>query len=130
MGITVTWDDEEQTMLYLHFEPEWMWDTYYTAIRQVETLAGTVTHEVDLIVDVRDVGRVPGDYILHARRGLSLLPDNFGRAALIGTGAQPLLSVTVDLLQRAFPVWKDRLFFAESLPEARAELARRRGSSE
>src|SRR5690606_1256215 len=56
-----------QKTIHLQFEPGWAWDDLYLAISQADERIISVSHTVDLIIDIREAGGLPKDFMSAAR---------------------------------------------------------------
>lgn len=57
--IAVCWDNPEQTIVRMEFEPGWTWDEFYAAVQQANALIDTVSHPVSYL----SVQTTPNAYI-------------------------------------------------------------------
>lgn len=126
MSIDVRWIDDTQRAVILTFHPGWTWQALYAAIDTADGLIGSVTHPVDLLIDLRQAGRLPGDFMQAAGEVFASgeARANEGRRIVIGAG--PILRAAYGAFLRLNRKAAERpLIFAGSLAEAQAVLARR-----
>jgi hypothetical protein len=126
MSIDVDWMDGTRQAVRLTFQPGWTWQGLYAAISAADGLIGSVTHPVDLLIDLRQAGRLPGDFMQMAGKVFASgeARSNEGRRIVVGAG--PILRAAygafLKINRRAA---KRSLIFAGSLADAQAVLTRR-----
>ncbi len=124
MSIQVGWDSPDQTIVGVTFKRGWTWTQLQTAIQQADDLIVSVPHPVHLLIDIREAGGLPGDFITRAGDLFAQgeARPNEGRKIVIGAG--PLIRVAYNTFLK---VYGQRLngrafLFAGSLDEARILL--------
>ena len=60
MPVRVYWEDDSHTLVRYEFEGNWTWDELYPAYYQAIEMEKSVTHRVDVIMDMRQAGKDPG----------------------------------------------------------------------
>src|SRR5690606_39902732 len=63
MSIEINWGDSSRSTIHLTFRRGWTWDHLRQAIQQADQMIGSVDHTVHLIIDLRNGGGVPGDFL-------------------------------------------------------------------
>jgi len=63
MSINVTWANPDQTIIQLEFRRGWKWDDLYAAIQQADDMITSVPHPVHMIIDIREAGGLPRDFM-------------------------------------------------------------------
>lgn len=63
MSVAVDWVDARTRMLKLTFMPGWAWDDLYAALNQTDSLIAAAPHTVHVLIDIREAGRLPGDFM-------------------------------------------------------------------
>ncbi len=116
MGIKVTWDNAERTIIYFDFEGRWDWDELYTASEQATRMLDSVDHVVDFIMDIREAQQIPKDFMSHAEHIAS--GSHPRRGIMVVVGANGLLRTLGSGLRRLFPDATRNLAFAADLEEA------------
>ena len=77
MKIKVDWYNPEKTIILQKREPGWTWQDFDVAVDQYVSLAGSVDHNVAIIVDSLDAPQSPTSSVLaHYQRADRLKPDN------------------------------------------------------
>jgi hypothetical protein len=87
MPIQVFWEDDAQTIVRYNFEGTWTWDELYPAYYQAIAMEKSVTDRVDVILDMRDSGRVPANALLHIKNISEKQPPNIGLSIFVTTNA-------------------------------------------
>jgi len=123
MGILTTWDDRAQTRVLIEFESTWTWDELEQAIEVADQMIGSVSHQVDLMIDVEG-STLPKDF-LNAARNLLANPEgrpNEGSRVVIG--ANKVIRTAYGTLQKTFgeKLVGREIVFAEDIPQARSLL--------
>lgn len=126
MAILTVWDNRKQQAVRVEFESEWTWDDLEQAITTADQFIASVSHEVDIIIDLEG-SSLPKDFMNGAKKLLGtddahIARANEGRRIVIG--ANQVLRSAYQTIQKTFA---DRLegrevLFADSLPQARAIL--------
>lgn len=85
MAITVSWDNEAQTIIRQQYEGQWTWDVFYTDAAEVTwAMMKTVSHPVYIISDFTLSTGIPvGGALTHARNVLSKYPDNWNGIIIV-----------------------------------------------
>ena len=83
MAITVSWDNEQKTIISQVFNPPWDWEDFLAAFKRVAELAGEVDYEVSMISDMGGIEQVPANAIMSGSRAISPIPSNVVLCVLI-----------------------------------------------
>lgn len=123
MGILTTWDDTAKTRVLIEFETSWTWDELEAAIEVADQMIASVTHQVDLMIDVEG-STLPKDF-LNAAKNLLANPEgrpNEGSRVVIGAGK--VIRTAYQTLQKTFgeKLVGREIVFAEDIPQARSLL--------
>jgi hypothetical protein len=119
MGITVEWDDPDQTILRTTFNKPWDWTDWDRAITEATQHVNSVSHPLCLIQDLREAGFPPKGGTWRFRQVVSTMQPHVKKVVFIGMASfvQSLLDI-VSLVNRGRAPTK--IFgFARSLEEAR-----------
>jgi len=116
MGIAVSWDNPQRTIICFDFSQGWDWDDVYAASDQATTMLDSVEHTVHIIMDIRNGGKIPGDLMSHAERIAS--GHHPRRGMMIVVGANRLLRTVGGGLRKLFPDATRNVIFASDLEEA------------
>ena len=68
MAIDVTWGNEEQTLIHVTFTGSWTWYEFYAAAGTISQHMESVSHPVDIVLDMQNSVPVPPDLMLHMQR--------------------------------------------------------------
>jgi hypothetical protein len=131
MGIEVNWENETKTIIQYVYDGRWTLRDFDDARIQAARLEETVTHRVDVIVDVRNSSLVPTGTISRGKQVITTTPTSHpseGMAVIVGAG--PLVRSIYDVVSKVYPdVVKRRGFrFARTMDEARAIIAQEAAS--
>src|SRR3954464_1167446 len=121
MSIEVNWDNEEKTIIQYVYEGRWTLQDFDDARAKAAKLEETVTHRVDVIIDVRKSSLVPTGTISRGKQVMTTTPSshpNEGTAVIVGAG--PLVRSIYDVVNKVYPdIVRRRGFrFARSMDEA------------
>ena len=120
MGIVVTWDNHQKTILRLELTTPWTWTEYDEATDQLEALLNSVDYRVDVIFDGQYSTSPPGDGYPHYRRIAESLPLNTGLILVAGVTNEA--KAAANYFMPMFPELGARLAFVDSVEEARTIL--------
>ncbi len=89
MQIEVKWDNEIKTAIYLKFQRGWTWPDLRSSVEMADQLIVSVPHTVHLIIDIREAGGLPRDFMSAAgelfEQGAAR--SNEGKKIVVGAGA-------------------------------------------
>lgn len=121
MAIHTTWHDQD--VIALRFERGWTWDDLRAAIKQADTMIISREHPVHLLIDIRQAGGLPRDFMRVAGELLSegSARANEGHKVVIGAGR--LIRAAYHGLRSVYPVDERPLLFAADTDEALRLLA-------
>ncbi len=126
MAIQVMWANPEQTCVRVTLQRGWTWNELHRAIQQADDLIVSVTHTVDLLIDIREAGGLPGDFMTRAGDIFAQgeARPNEGQKIVIGAGWL-IRSAYTGFVKTFGSQLQGRPFrFAASLEEAQALLRR------
>ncbi len=120
MGIRVGWLDPEQRTIHVVLERGWTWHDLEQAIRQADSMIARAAHTVHLVIDIRNGGGIPGDFLKAAGQLFAQgeARSNEGQRVIVGAGR--LIRAAYHSLTAVYGAQlADRPFlFASSLDEA------------
>lgn len=121
MPIRVYWEDETRTIVYYDFEGVWTWDELYTAFYQAIAMENSVCHRVDVILDMRQSGRLPANALLHVKNIADKQPPNIGLSVFVTNNAfvASLYTVAIKVYGKIAHYFR----LAATLEEARDMIA-------
>ena len=86
MGIELTWDNEEKTILCHAYKGAWTVRDLYGAIDESRRLLLEVGHPVDLIIDMRESGNPPPGLMPAYRYADKKVPENQRLVVMVEVG--------------------------------------------
>jgi hypothetical protein len=124
MHVNVTWQDNAKTLVRIQLLKGWTWNEVKQALRQVDEMIASVPHTVNVLIDLREGGGIPRDFLAVAGE---LLHDgearpNEGEKVVIGA------NFLMKTAYRGFQsLYKNKLenrpiYFADSVENAQALL--------
>jgi hypothetical protein len=84
MSISITWNNSQKTSLVLTFTGPWSWDEYERMDAHIAAAFASVTHRVDLIIDLSQAGRIPKGTLYYLRDAYSDETENLGEYIFVG----------------------------------------------
>lgn len=119
--VSIDWLDSQQRVVLITYHRDgWSWDDFYRVLKQQYEFIDTVSHPVDVIVDVRNSHWMPrGGSLLsgirkaenpHPRQGRTIIVGATGMVAAIAQTAMKLLSSN------------RKFYFASTMDEAKTIL--------
>jgi hypothetical protein len=66
MSIQVVWDNPQQNVICITLARGWTWDNLQGAIQQADDLIISVPQVVHLLIDIREAGGMPRDWMTRA----------------------------------------------------------------
>ncbi len=119
--IQVQWDNEAKTAIYLHLQRGWAWPDLRRAIHTADSLITSVPHTVNLIIDIRDAGGLPRDFMSAANDIFAEgnARPNEGKKIVVGAGALIRAAYSGFLKVYGHQLQGRPFTFAGSLDEAR-----------
>jgi hypothetical protein len=125
MCIDVRWSDQTDRAIQLTFQPGWSWADLYAAVQQVDAWIVGAPHAVHLLIDLREAGPLPRDFMTVAGDLLTTgeARPNEGMRIIIGAGR--LLRIAYGGLARVYGarITERPLHFVATPEDARALLA-------
>lgn len=126
MKVNVDWDNDEQSIVRYTFDSDWNWQDLYAAMDNAGKMIETVSHRVDVLMDLSNANIIPKNAISQIKRGY----DN---------PKSPNIGVTVVVTPNSFmnaivlmakKVWGDKgeweLEFVKTLDEAYSTIQKRK----
>jgi hypothetical protein len=125
MGIEVSWDNEERTIIRHTYQGEWTWEEFLAALEKSNTMLDSVNHLVDCIVDMTNSRQIltSSTTSYHKIAAYSQHP-NWGVSVLVTKSF--LVQTFAGVFTKLYPKFGRKILFASSEEEAYARLAERR----
>lgn len=123
MAILVEWDDRAQSAVLIEFESMWTWEELDVALDQMDQMIGSVSHRVDVIIDLEG-SKIPKDFMSAAKRLLENPEQRDNEGSRIVIGANKAMQAVYTTVKSAFSerINGRDILFAPSLDDARAIL--------
>ncbi len=123
MGITVSWDDEQQTLVRMRFVGAWSLDDFRLANLQTIMLVRSVDHPVYVLSDLRASGDIPLGILWQLRNIAGMRPPNWGGG--IALTRNVIIKSVVDILGRVYMgQQQQKLFVVATEEQVEAVIAR------
>jgi len=125
MGIAVSWDNGDKTIIRVEFEDNrWNWEDFYDIDRQVQAMLSEVDHSVNYLADVNHLNLLPkGLSLLRARKVLNLRNPRSDITVIVG--ANTFIRRTIEMIFRIYGGTNQRTFFVSTIADGRALIASR-----
>ena len=88
MNIAINWANGTHTVIQLTFQRGWTWADLEQALQQADTMIGSVEHTVHTVIDIRDSGGLPSDFMTVAGKLFAQGQPraNEGQRVVVGAG--------------------------------------------
>lgn len=118
MPISITWDDEAQSVLRLTYESRWTWDEFYEAFRLSGRYLRSADYEVSVINDVSGDTQPPQNLMGNLQTCLESLAPNVGLIVFVGDDLYA--AAVVEVMRGMYPLHTGNWHATETLDDARA----------
>ncbi len=122
MSVSVTWDNDQQTILRFQFAECWEWNDFQAAIQDSQVLLATVGHIVDVIADFQDSRLVPTETLARLAYVGGPSPINLGNIVVVGS--QAFSMTTLSLFRTYYRSVAEAFEVTHSVERGRALLAK------
>ncbi|MEP6984181.1 MAG: hypothetical protein ABI970_01185 [Chloroflexota bacterium] len=112
MGITVIWDNPEQTILRYVYNGQWNLDNFYQALQESRDMMDKVDHRVGLIIDVQNSKLVPNGVLSHGKNVALRKHPNQGKSIIVG--ASGFVRTLFDVYKKVYRTSFDESAYAFS----------------
>lgn len=116
MAITVTWGNDQQTIINYDIKGKWSWLEFESGLQQSIIKTMDVIHAVDEIYDLTYSQPFPDNSLDFWRNALRVMPDNRGHLVFVGT--DKAVAQLLIVLGRTYPAYADRLHTVDNLKQA------------
>lgn len=124
MGYHIRWENAEKTILRCEIEIPFVWNTYYSMVRERAKWLDSVNHAVDIIITGNEKQfTLPPSALVNIRQIVSLgRHPNTGK--LVVVGGPSLLEKLIKYLQDNFGIriMPERVILADTIDEVYAIL--------
>jgi hypothetical protein len=121
--ITFEWDNPEKTAVIWYFEPGWAWDEMYRARDRSIQHVQSVSHVVDVILDMGQSPSFPSNALSNLNAILSKGSPNRGCIILVNPSL--FIQSFASMFRRVKPSVAENLMVVSSLEKARSLVAER-----
>lgn len=123
---TIYWLKDDHSIILATYTDKWTWGEHFETIKKVIQMLKTVSHRVDLIVDVSQSGTPPlGPSISNISYGLRNHDvPNFG--VLVFAGARGFNKALLSLIPKVYQSLANVIVYADSVEDARQRIYQRR----
>lgn len=120
MRVNVEWQNTEKTLIHIQLLAGWTWDNMRTALKQVDDMIVSVAHPVHLMIDLRQGGRVPSDFLAVAGDLLNQGQARPNEGEKVIVGANFLIKTAYRGFQSLYKTKLENrpIHFADSVEEA------------
>ncbi|MFN8374667.1 MAG: hypothetical protein U0694_17525 [Anaerolineae bacterium] len=122
MGISVTWDNVQQTTLLYSFEEPWGWADFDEALRLGYQMMEGTDQKVGVIIDLSRVGSLPRNAIQHLSNSSKYGHPN--QHTTIYVGMSPFVRAIFNILVKVMPRPLYDIHSVETLKQARTLMNR------
>jgi hypothetical protein len=120
MQIHVSWHNQAQRVLLVTFPKEWGWDEFGVAYREAVEMTHRAGGYADVIVDMRQVNRLPAHALRHAVRVASRWPNHFEDVVFVTN--QPILIAFGQAAHSIIPRARKQAHHTSTIGQAAALL--------
>ena len=117
MSIDVYWFDREHTIVRYDFSGSWTWDEVYAAVDAAIALENSVSHRVDVVLNLLESGHIPPNAITHVKTiATTRMPANVKMAVLITENKA--MNVLFNIGSRLYRKIEEQFYVAASVDSA------------
>ncbi len=126
MGISLFWDDEDQTVILAEFSGRWVWDDLHAAMHTIQQLSQQRDEVFGAIIDIRAGLHVPGGTLL-SRDNLTQFQQlmhmgSSGKGPMVIVGFNSLIRTIFSFVSSTNRHLADQVYFADTMSEARRTI--------
>jgi hypothetical protein len=123
MGVTVMWDDDEQSIVRLNFEGDWKLDELRAIGQRGMLMMHSVDHPVCMITDFTRSKTLPLGILWQTRELYRLRPENWRTSIVITQDA--IIRNLAEIFSQFYMIPRQHaLFIVKTDPEARQIVAK------
>lgn len=124
MSVTVSWYNDEKTIVLQTFGKDVVANDWREAARLSHELLTSVDHTVDIIITYTELTRLPPNLFSASKYVESLIPENQGLVVVVAT--QAIIGAFNELMRRLMPRVVNDTVMVNTIEDARAYIARHR----
>jgi|FLYN01.1.fsa_nt_gi hypothetical protein len=124
MAVSVSWDDEGRTIIYMLFEGNWTWEEFHPVFAENLKMLDSVDHKVCFIVDMLKAKTLPSGALTKVKQVADVNHPNGGLTVYVG--ANPLLRALGQAFLKIYPKSAQvyPFDFAATIEEARDKIGK------
>ncbi len=114
MDVTVSWENEEKSVLRLTLAGVWDWNELYRVIELQQEQCDP--NQLSVVIDMRQMSHIPSDSVLHLQRGAVVAKEVGGKIVIIATS-----TAAVTMFRLFVNIYRsvgDKLYLVSSDEEA------------
>jgi hypothetical protein len=115
-SMRVFWYDDEKTILIRELASEWTWEDYEMSILQMRQMILEVQHELFVIIDGRQIQKMPKEALHHFQTANRKLPPHVKMRLLVSRNK--LAHEIYKMLRRLSPADFENFHFVSSIEDA------------
>jgi hypothetical protein len=124
--VTVKWDDDKHYVMLISYRKGWTWADHTRARADIDAMAASVPHTIDVIADVIGANQLPGGSALNEMTAaLHAAPPNIGMIVVVGSSFV-MRAVLQTVKTVTFNQVVSHIFLANTVDEARSLIRQRR----
>ena len=124
MGIKITWDSEDKTILLHDYTGYWDLDDYRRAVDKTSKLLNGLDHTVHFIMDLSET-HVPSNILSVMRYTENKAAANQGLIVIVG--ADTFVTSVFEVARRIAPTATNNTYFVNNIEEARSFITQQTG---
>lgn len=121
MGVNVFWVNDDKTIVQYDFIGRWTWEDFYPAYEEALRMEASVTHRVDVIINLLESRSIPPNALSHLKNITDKQPDNIGVSVLVTT--HRFVKVMYDMGVKFYPKMRQYFAIVETMDEAFETIA-------
>jgi hypothetical protein len=126
MPASVTWDNEERTIIHQKLVGEWTFEDYTKSAAETQELTASMSHTVHVIVDFTESTGYP-TRLLAAGQALDRnLPTNQGSVFVVK--CPPYIQAVFDIVVKLYPKVGQNAYYVETVEEAYSIIRQNEGA--
>lgn len=116
MPIDVFWLNDEKTMLQYDISGSWTWDDLYPKYYEALEMERSVSHFVDIVIDLRESKSIPPNVLTHIKNITDKQPENVGLTVIVSDNR--FIKMLMDMGVKAYSKIGQYFRVATTLDEA------------
>ncbi len=117
MGIKITWDNPEKTILVETFEDFWTLDDWHVMVDEAAALLAQIEYTVHVILDGTQSKTLPPQMLSGVRYAVKKMPKNQG--ILVFVNATMFAKTIINIAKKLTPLLVNTIEYADNLEQAR-----------